>query len=165
MAFSTFANRCTCVMQLAVCQPAHLARLTLPEQSHLVLAGSQSVTIDAVVREIQFAADEPLRMLLLRRPAPWSMAQTIPAPAPPRPRTPPAAPRCADTSPRTAQDSSPEPSPQIPTGERNTRFSRQARIQIRTFFRPFHAQPSVIHPAMVEGTLYNSAPATTATFR
>ena len=53
------------VVQIAVGQPAHLARLALPQDGDLVLAGAQRVTVHTVVREIQLAAYEPLRVLRL----------------------------------------------------------------------------------------------------
>ncbi len=48
-------------VQLAVGQPPDLARLALPQQRDLVPTRAERVPVDAVVREIQLAVDEPLR--------------------------------------------------------------------------------------------------------
>src|SRR6185437_13665694 len=51
------------LMQIGVGQPAHLAGLALPQQRNLVLARTQRMAVDAVVREVELASYKPLRIL------------------------------------------------------------------------------------------------------
>ena len=47
-------------VQLGVAEPAHLARLSFPNNRCLVAAGSQHVAIEAVVAQVELAAHKPL---------------------------------------------------------------------------------------------------------
>ncbi len=49
-------------MQLPIGHPPHFARLSLPQQRHLILPRAHRMTVHAVVRQIQLAPHKPLRM-------------------------------------------------------------------------------------------------------
>ena len=48
-------------MKLLIRQRANLARLALPDQRCLIFAPGLNMTVEAVVREVEFASGEPLR--------------------------------------------------------------------------------------------------------
>ena len=58
--FSTLAKRCTSVEQVGVGDGAGVARLALPVVGDLVAAARLDVAVEAVVGDVERAADEPL---------------------------------------------------------------------------------------------------------
>ncbi len=74
------------LVQLRVAEPAHLARFALPNNRGLVAAGSQRMTIDAVVAQVQLAAHKPLgpRLIPLQHLVPGLEPVQIPGHAGPK---------------------------------------------------------------------------------
>ena len=60
--FSTLANRCTSAEELGVGDRAAVAGLTLPVEGDLVAPARLDVAIETVVRHVELATDEPLRV-------------------------------------------------------------------------------------------------------
>ena len=61
-AFEDVGEALHLLVEFAVGELAHFSGLSLPEESDFVPAAAESVTIDAVVREVELAVDEPSRM-------------------------------------------------------------------------------------------------------
>ncbi len=51
------------LMEFGVGDLTDFAGFALPQERHLVLASAECVAVDAVVRQVQFSVDEPLRVL------------------------------------------------------------------------------------------------------
>ncbi len=86
--FSTLANFETSRMQLLIGERADVARLAFPDDGGLVAAPGGEMAVEAVVREVELAADEPLRPRARPIRGPSSKARTSGVPGRLFPRMP-----------------------------------------------------------------------------